>query len=509
VAKPTEALPFLSPADIANGMAVWGFCERYLVKRYDDPKPVPLVHKEWWALCMSAHSQVAIAAPRNHAKSTCITFAYVLFILLERHSQHLLLLGSNESLTSGFLNELKAELNDNEQLRADYGLSRFIKETETELIVELTGGHRFRVVAKGAGQRMRGLKWERKRPDHVVFDDMEDDELVETEQRREKFRRWFYGTVKPILRVNGKIRGVGTIICFDSLLDRLMPSEKHADTVKEALRVYSLNTSGWVSVKYRAHNEDFSQVLWPEQRGAEELKRIRAGYASAGQLGAYGQEYLNDPIDAGTAYFRQQDFLPMRPMDFETRKTYYSAADLAIGETERNAYTAIIAGGLDSQGCLHIVDVRRERLDGEQIVDEMFSVHKRWEPEMFRLESENIAKAIGPFLNRKQIETGTYINIDSKAPTKDKDKRGRSIQARMRAGQVRFNKDAEWYPDLEEELLKYPKFPYKDQFDAMAWLGLMLEEMVEPPTDEDLEAEERDDAFADFSGQGCNRTTGY
>ena len=53
---------------------------------------------------------------------------------------------------------------------------------------------------------MRGLKWERKRPSLVLVDDVEDEELVASEARREKFRRWFYGAVKPILRDGGKIR---------------------------------------------------------------------------------------------------------------------------------------------------------------------------------------------------------------------------------------------------------------------------------------------------------------
>jgi predicted phage terminase large subunit-like protein len=502
-------LPFLAPADWSMADVVWGFSESYLVRRYDEPKPIPGVHREWWALCLSDYPQVAIAAPRGHAKSSAITFAYVLFVLLERLESHLLLIGSNEDLASAFVHDIKTELNENEALRADYGIEKLVKETETELIVRLAGGHKFRVIAKGAGQRMRGLKWERKRPGMVVFDDMEDEEMVINEQRRDKFRRWFYGTVRPILSGGGKIRGVGTIIGFDSLLERMMPPEKSPETVIEPLRTYSKRPKAWASVKYRAHSHDFSSVLWPQQKNAAQLQKIRAEYAGMGMLDTYGQEYLNDPIDQGTAYFRQQDFLAMRPQDFETRKTYYAAADLAIGETERNAYTAIVVGGLDSEGFLNIVDVRRERLDGEQIIEEMFSVHSRWDTHIFRLESENIEKAIGPFLYRKMDETGIYLPIDAKAPTKDKDKRARSIQARMRAGKVRFNKDADWYAPFEEELLKYPKFPYKDQVDAFAWLGLMLEEMVEPPSDKELEEDEYRESYEAHFPHGRCETTGY
>lgn len=502
------SLPFLTPTDWALADALWGFSNTYLVGRYDQAKPSPDVHREWWALCLSEHPQVAIAAPRGFAKTTAITFAYVLFILLERVSKHLLLLGSNEGLAGAFVHDIKIELAENELLRKDYGIQRFFKETETELIVGHSSG-KFRVLAKGAGQRMRGLKWEARRPDHVIADDLEDEEMVLNDERRDKMRRWFYGTVKPILAGRGKIRAVGTIIGFDSLLERTMPSTKSKDTVIEPLRTYSTVPQSWASVKYRAHDHDFSHLLWPAQMSAMELQRKRAEYVVMGMADIYGQEYLNDPIDPSTSYYRQQDFLPILPEHRETRKTYYAAGDLAIGEGDRNAYTVFIVGGMDADGFLNIVDVRRDRIDGEQIVDEMFSIHSRWTPDMFRLESENIEKAIGAFLFRKMDETGIYINIDSKAPTKDKDKRSQSIRARMRAGKVRFDKEAEWYPALEEELLKYPKFPYKDQHDALSWLGLMLEEMTEPQTDQEVEEEERREQIEAFAPDGRCQATGY
>ena len=84
-----------------------------------------------------------------------------------------------------------------------------------------------------------------------------------------------------------------------------------------------------------------------------------------------------------------------------------------------------------------------------------------------------------------------------------------SLATSSRAGKVKFDKEADWYPDLEEELLRYPKYQYKDQFDAFAWLGLMLEEMVEPQTDYDLEQEEYEQAFYEHMPQGRNLSTGY
>ena len=494
-----------------NWRTIAGFTQSVLALRYDDPKPIPDHHNEMWDLCTSDFPQVAIAAPRGSAKSTAVTFAYVIASVLFEEHDHVLLLSANEELAAGFLAEIKVELQENEFIinHPLLGIKRFIKDRETEIVVEKKNGFRFRILVKGAGQRMRGIKWERKRPSLVVADDLEDEEIVASQLQREKFRNWFFGVVKPIIRFGGKIRVVGTIMHMDSLLMRLMPSSKDPATIHDPLRMYSHKNKAWRSILYRAHDETFEHLLWPEMFPEERLRMIRQDYADQGMLDIYGQEYLNNPIDQTTAYFRKDDFLPMTDDDYAKRKVYYATGDLAITENKRSAYTALGVGGLDSDGILHLEDVRRGRWDSLQISDEIFELAKRYPIDTFRLESENIQRSIGPFLFKRMQDEQNFINIDAKSPTKDKLARAQSIRARMRAGKVRFNKQAEWYPDFEEELLHFPKWQYKDQVDMFAWMGLMLDEMVEAPTDEEWDEDVYEDEWADEMDQGVCLTTGY
>jgi len=232
-------------------------------------------------------------------------------------------------------------------------------------------------------------------------------------------------------------------------------------------------------------------------------------------LDVYGQEYLNDPIDMTTAYFRKDDFLPMKPEDFETHKTFYAAGDLAITQNKRSAYTAMPVGGMDAQRTLFITDMRRGRWDSLTIADEIFSIAERWNVDTFRLESENIQKSIGPFIFDRMGRTynGKYydfINIDAKPPTKDKESRAQTLRAMMRAGRVKFDKEAEWYPDLEEEMLHFPKWPTVDQVDALAWLALLVAEMAEGLTEQEEYEEEWEEEHIDFdAGAGASAITGY
>lgn len=467
-----------------------------------------------WDYCCSDAPQVAIAAPRGSAKSTAVTFAYLLAVAFFREHQHILILSANEDLASQFLNDVKNEIAENEVLQKTFGFKRFVKDRETEIIVELKDGYKFRILVKGAEQRMRGLKWERKRPSLVIPDDLEDEELVASELRREKFRRWFYGAVKPILRDGGQIRMVGTIMHMDSLLNRFMPPLKDPNTVNEELRMYSKDPGrSWKSILYRAHNEDFTKLLWPEMYSKERLDTIRKDFAEQGMLDVYSQEYLNNPIDETTSYFRKSDFRPMTEEHKDVHKIYYAAGDLAITENKRSAYTCMMVGGLDSERRLFITDNRRGRIDSLEIAKEMFSIQVRWDIATFRLESENIAKSIGPFVYDRMGRTydGVYcpfINIDAKNPTKDKMARAQTIRAMMRAGRVFFDKEAEWYPDLEEEMLHFPKWTYKDQVDTIAWLGLMIEEMAQGLTPQEMEDEDYEDEFGEEE-YGICQTTGY
>ena len=501
---------FISAPAKHQAKAILGFSTVFLAHRYDEPKPIPAFHEEMWAMCSSSSPRVAIAAPRGHAKSTAITFAYALYLLMTRRSSHMLIISSNEAIAASFVGDIKIELLENDVLRDYFGVDDFLKEAESEIIVRMKDGHKFRVLAKGANQRMRGLKWERKRPDYVLADDMEDEELVMNELRRDKFKKWWLGAVEPITKAGGKIRVVGTIMHLDSLLEGMMPPMKDIDTYTDGLRTYSKNRNRkWFSIKYRAHNEDFTQILWPAQFSPEALKSIRQGYAELGKLDVYGQEYLNYPIDPTTAFFRRDDFLPMNDNHREARKSYYVGVDLAISEKKRSAKSAIVVGGLDNDGYLNIVDVRRGNWDGLQIVEELFSVYSRWNPELIRIEQENIAKAIGPFLFKEMDERQIYLPISEGTPTKDKDQRAQSIRNRLRAGKVRFDKEKEWYPDFEEELVNYPKHPRVDQVDAFAWLGLTLEQMVAPSTPQEDEDEEYRMLFEEYHSMGRSSVTGY
>ena len=387
--------------------------------------------------------------------------------------------------------------------RNEKGLVQFVKETETDIIVEMEDGHKFRVIAKGAEQKLRGLIWNGTRPDIILCDDMENDELVMNKDRREKMRKWFYSALLPCISSKGIIRVVGTILHMDSLLERLMPKPYDRFSHQDGLRLWSeARRNGWTSIKYKAHNEDFSQVLWPEKHSKESLKQKQQEYAGMGMPDVYSQEYLNVPLDESVAYFKRNDFEHITEDDAKLPLTYYVTADLAISEADRADYSVFIIAGMDEFRRIHVKNVIRERLDGREIVDTLLNIQRVYDPEIVGIEEMQVSKAIGPFLNEEMVRENTYLSlIKLKHGGKDKIARARSIQARMRAKSVKFDKGADWYQAFEEELTRFPRDTHDDQVDAFAYLGLLLNTLVEAPTREELDEEEY---FMDLEQSGTN-----
>lgn len=500
-----------------------GFSGSLLQKNFDGAVATPSVHYEWWQLCTGRDRYVAIAAPRRHAKTTAITTTYTLACLLFRERSYALIVSDTVTQAVQFLGDIKRELSNNDQLRSLFKIREFIKDSDDDFICVCDDGHMFRVQAKGSEQKVRGLKWNNKRPDLIVCDDLENDEIVMNKDRREKFRNWFFGALLPCISYNGLVRYVGTILHADALLERLMPKLYDKKTERTGLKTWTTKRGAWKSVKYRAHDQDMKEFLWEaaavkaaKEEGlntaSEYFTFLREGFIEQGLAEKYSQEYLNLPIDESFTLLKRKNFLEMKEEDEDKIVHFYITADLAISEAERADYTVFLVAAVDENRRIYIRDVIRDRMDGKEIVDTILALERAWRPEVFGIEEMQVSKAIGPFLREEMARQNTYPNlVPLKHQGKDKHARAKSIQARTAAHSVRFDKQGEWYQDFEDECCTFPRAKHDDQFDAFAYLGMLLDAVIEAPTEAELDEEEYlDELRADGEFyDGRNSTTGY
>ena len=497
-----------------NAEMIEGFAGVFLSPRYDQPVQTPQFHRKGWALYSSDAPQAVLVAPREHAKSTALTFDYILAEALFRRSSYIILIGSTEANAAEQLSNITEETRGNDEMRAEFGIEEIERDSQTDLIVRMDDGHRWRVLACGCEQKIRGKLWNGKRPDLIVGDDMEDDEQVDSKERRAKFRRWFFRAAKQALARNGRIRVHGTILHEDSLLARLIKCPKCKTMTQEeggeaCPRCGTAKT--WSHLFFKAHRsfDDFGGILWPAGWSEARLRARRQEFIEDGDSGGYSQEFLNEPQDNADAYLRKQDFLPMTELDHEAEKVVCAAADFAVSKADLANRTSFTVGGKCTRNLIHVIDQRVDRWASLEVlpdgtkqgwIEEMFSIQERWSPNTFFVEDGVIWKAVKEILYNEMRDRDIWINLVEIPSIKDKATRGRVLQKRMKAGGCRFNKSAEWYPSFEAELLKFTgasAATLDDQFDSASLLAKGFEEHFARVEDDDFVTDEEADLEAE------------
>jgi len=489
-----------------------GFVGSLIQKDLDGAAATPQCHMEWWELCCSPATYVAIAAPRGHAKSTAITVVYTLANMLFRQTKYALIVSETEGQSIAQLGDIKKQLLENEDLRQLFGVVGLVKDSESDIICEFDDGEQFRIQAKGSEQKVRGLRWRALRPDLIVGDDLEGDEQVLNKERRDKFRNWVYGALLPCKSDSGLVRIVGTILHADSFLENLMPTSHGKYTVSDGLKTYSTDPKKvWKSVKYAAHNADFSQILWPEKKPKAWLQQQRQAFIDQGLADVWSREMLNVPIDESRAFIKKADLVPMNEEDKKKKLNYYVGVDLAISEKQHADYSVFSIGGMDDSRLFQVRDIIRERLPADELVDMFIQIQRLYDPVAFVVEDGQIAKTLLPSLYEEMNKTGIYPQIHLIRASTDKVSRARPLQARVRAKAVRWDMEADWWPNLEDELLKFPRGKHDDQVDATSYLMVAVDRMVEAQTPQEIqESEYQDELERSESGDaGRSKFSGY
>src|SRR6266446_1647887 len=450
-----------------------GFVRSFLLKRYDQSKPIPEFHRQMWADCCSTNPHVVQAAPRGHGKSTAVSLAYVLAALCFGFRDYALIVSSIEGLAIELVKTIRAELMENEALIESFNIHGLSKDNEADIIGYI-GNRRFRVLAKGGEQKLRGIKWGTKRPDLILVDDIEDDEQVRSLDRREKLRKWFLQALIPAGSDNCLVRVVGTVLHLDSLLNRL------------------LKAKSWLSRCFSAHKgfDDFSEILWPEKYSEERLRSIRDAFVDEGDSGGYSQEYLNKPIAEGNEFFKPVGFQAMEELDFTRPMEFYIGVDLAISVRDHANKSSFVVGGVDSENILNILERRSGRWDSLKIVDTIFELHDLYDP-VFIVEKGHIEMAIGPFLEAEMVKRNKFPRLVMKTPKADKASRASSYRARHNAKGIRYNTKSEWWLGFYYQLSTFTETGSRsgedDDVDAAALIGLFLNEMPAADTQEELD----------------------
>lgn len=268
---------------------------------------------------------------RGHAKSSHLSLMIPLWLKIQEPKQMsvMVLVSKSEDAAIRLLSDLQAELQYNEMFVRDFG--KQVQEGSWETgEFRTTDGCLF--VALGRGQSPRGLKDRGKRPDYIVIDDIDDDEMIRNPTRVGNILEWcltaLFGTMEG---GRGRFVMVGNRIGKDSVLSRYAtrPGIYHT-------QVNMLNKKGHPS--------------WPENYTLPEVKEI---IHFVGER-RFQKEYMNNPINEGTVFLQKQIRFG-KMLDLKHYRSLVCYTDPSFKDSNSADFKATMLCGKTKDGEYHLL----------------------------------------------------------------------------------------------------------------------------------------------------------
>lgn len=282
---------------------------------------------------------------------------------------------------------------------------------------------------------------------------------------RQRTWDWYKADFWPRLKPGGAIVLITTRWHEDDLAGRLIAEQ---DVGGEQWEVLSLPAEAMADDPL---GRQPGELLWPEWFTTGMFAEAKRDLRNWSAL--YQQQPTPDTGD----YFRSEwirwyDAMPNR----ETLRIY-GASDYAV-TANGGDYTVHGVIGLDPNDDIYILDWWRKQSASDEWVEAFVDLAEGWKPLMWGEEKGQIARGVGPFLDKRLRERMVYPYRKEFASAADKATRARAFQGRMAMGKVYFPKRLPWVNDLVSELLRFDAGKNDDQVDVLSLVGRMLDTMV-------------------------------
>lgn len=279
--------------------------------------------------------------PRGHAKSTHFDIFMPLWLMFQpkRLINFMVVVGKSQDSANRLLGDIQAELEYNQRIIADFGQQKNLG-LWTAGEFKTASGVKF--LAVGRGQSPRGLREREARPDYIVIDDLDDDELCRNEKRVHDLTDWVKEALFGALDVGrGRFLMVGNLISKTSVLANIAA------------------TRGVFVSKVQAVDKN-GEPVWKEKWTKEDAQEYRdfVGYR------AWEKEMMHNPIVDGTIF--RADWIRYKPMPaLRKYDMLVCYTDPSFKSTTANDYKASrLWGKIGNE--LHLIDcyVRQDTVGG-------------------------------------------------------------------------------------------------------------------------------------------------
>lgn len=487
-----------------RGLMPWG--RHYLPNHFT--RPASRMHR-WLAGHLDAMAdargrRINVLGPRGGAKSTVVSLAYVLRAALEAREPYIWIVSDTRHQACAHLENVRAELIDNERIAADYPNAAGRGPTwRSNLLVLRNGGA---IEALGAGQRIRGRRRREHRPTLIVCDDLQNDGHMHSALARERSRTWFHGSLLKAGTARTNVVNLATALHGEALALELHRTPGWTSRIFRAIERWPENMSLWhdweaiytdvanahASRDARAFYDDRREamdrgaaVLWPE---VEDLYALMCMRAESGPA-AFEREKQNSPIRPDLCewpeeYFDERVWFAQWPGQLRVKTL---AIDPSKGtDAKRSDYSALVMVGVDSGGMIYVeADIARRPM--AQIVADGVEAHRLFQPDALGIEANQFQELLGAefdaeFRRRGLLAARPWL-LNNQV---NKLVRIRRLGPYLAARRMRFKDGSGGTRLLVEQLKEFPAGDYDDGPDAAEMAIRMAAELLSPAVDDGL-----------------------
>lgn len=463
----------------------WG--QKYLPEHFSQP-PSEMhlwLGRELDAMFKNRGSKINVIGPRGSAKSTVVTFAYVLRAALEGWEKYIWIVSDTSDQARMHLDNLRNELLENTLLRRDYpqaaGRGRHWRSAAIQLPNEVT------IESYGTGQGLRGRRRRARRPTLIVCDDLQNDSHIASAGQRDSARRWYYGTLLNAGSPETNVVNLATALHRDALALDLTRTPGWTSRTFPAISEWPTNIdlwNEWEAIYCDVENPDARHaarefyerreeamkagavVLWPDVESLYTLMRLRVEIGST----AFEREKQGKPLNPEFCewpeeYFGDHIWFDAWPSEFLVRAI---ALDPSKGrDSGRGDYSAYVAVGIDRQGMIY-VEADMARRPTPDIVKDGIAFWLRFRPNIFGVEAHQyeqlLCVELASEFRRKGLE---HISLSTISNKEAKLVRIRRLGTPLAKQELRFLRRSPSTELLVNQLRDFPAGAHDDGPDAL------------------------------------------
>lgn len=394
-----------------------------------------------------------LSVPPQHGKSTLARALFSAHIGEYPH-KHLMMGAYNETFANDYGDKVRAILTG-EQFKRIYPGVELRKAAQSKDHMVTTEGGEISFLGRGGSGTGRPA-------DGFLIDDFFKD-WAEANSRatRDAAWKWYTSVVDSRCRNFSWQVIIATRWSDDDIIARLTdPSNPHYNPDEAA---------HWTVINLPAEMDDpklaealgmkVGESLWPEEHSLEKLHRRKARDPVM-----YSALYMGRPTPPEGVFYKQSDIHEYRNLsEFPKRCRMYLTGDLAVSTESGANRSCVGVWGLDEDDTLWLhPQLYWDKKSSDESVETILDHGAQFNVMEAFFEKGQLDKAIGPFLEKRQMEKGAqdsryHFTLTRLPVAGHKGLRSQSIRGRMRQGKVKFpaGSFAPWWSAAKEELLKF------------------------------------------------------